>query len=378
MVLVCDIKRGLAFSKGEAQMAYAICRTEKITAGNLNSAGQHNRREVDVPNADPDRGIRTYIGKGKSIPDLVHARIEKAGAKIRKNSVLAQELLLTASPEYFRPEDSSEYGAFDSTRLDDWLKQNRAFLTEKYGANLVAVDLHLDEATPHIHALVVPIVEKQQKLRGKDEYITVNKLSANDMFNPRTLRILQDEYAKAMKPLGLKRGVKGSKAKHEEVKKFYGQSHDPVIKPTPVPPIKFDELPSLAIRASDNKLRQWLDQVAQGIEDKLKIAVERMAAELGKVSKQAQAYERRWKAEKQRTATLLRDFGSLEGIRTVIEQKDAEIAAEKLLNEGLRAEVSDVTEKLDVAQAANEGLEKQVQVLKFEARIEQKGSEISL
>ncbi len=121
-----------------------------------------------------------------------------------------------------------------------------------------------------------------------------------------------------------------------------------------------------------------LDQVAQGIEDKLKIAVERMEAQLDRATAQAQTYERRWKAEMQRTATLLRDFGSLEGIREVINQKDAEISAQKLLNEGLRAEVSDVTEKLEIAQAANEGLEKQVQVLTYEAKVDQKGTGISL
>ena len=48
------------------------------------------------------------------------------------------------------------------------------------------------------------------------------RLSAKDMFNPKTLRVLQTEYAEAMKPFGMERGVEHSRAKHEDIRHAYG------------------------------------------------------------------------------------------------------------------------------------------------------------
>ena len=43
------------------------------------------------------------------------------------------------------------------------------------------------------------------------------------MFNPHTLVEYQDKFAEAMKPHGLERGVEHSQAKHQPMKKMYGQ-----------------------------------------------------------------------------------------------------------------------------------------------------------
>jgi hypothetical protein len=48
------------------------------------------------------------------------------------------------------------------------------------------------------------------------------RLSAKDVFNPKTLRTLQTEYAEAMKPFGMERGVEHSRAKHEVMRHVYG------------------------------------------------------------------------------------------------------------------------------------------------------------
>ncbi|QNE42361.1 hypothetical protein F1C16_22330 (plasmid) [Hymenobacter sp. NBH84] len=48
------------------------------------------------------------------------------------------------------------------------------------------------------------------------------RLSARDLFNPTALRQLQTEYAQAMAPYGLQRGVIYSTAIHEDVRRYYG------------------------------------------------------------------------------------------------------------------------------------------------------------
>jgi len=77
----------------------------------------------------------------------------------------------------------------------------------RYGSNLVAFTLHQDEKTPHIHAVVTPVTGD-------------GRLSAKELFNPKTLKQLQTDYAQAV---GMERGMEGSRARHVAMKQLYGQ-----------------------------------------------------------------------------------------------------------------------------------------------------------
>ena len=71
--------------------------------------------------------------------------------------------------------------------------------------------MHLDETTPHIHAVVFPENAKG-RLCAKDWLGGADKLSA-----------MQDSYARSMEGLKLERGVKGSKARHMDIRQWYGK-----------------------------------------------------------------------------------------------------------------------------------------------------------
>jgi hypothetical protein len=116
------------------------------------------------------------------------------------------EHLLTASPEYFE-------GLHDAERWT-WAKKSLQWAKQRYGEdNVVSATLHLDEKTPHLHIAVVPLVN--------------GKLNARHLFGGREkLSSMQDDYAKAMEGFGLERGVKGSKAKHIDIQKFYTAIND--------------------------------------------------------------------------------------------------------------------------------------------------------
>ncbi len=136
--------------------------------------------------------------------------VERIGEQtIRKNAVLAVEMLLTASPEYFRPEEPERAGHYEPEKLVEWQQTVRSWLNEEYGDRIVRAELHLDESTPHIHAYLVPLDER-------------GKLNCRGIFGGREkMSRFQDSYATAMSPLGLERGVKGSKAKHTKIQKYY-------------------------------------------------------------------------------------------------------------------------------------------------------------
>jgi hypothetical protein len=215
-------------------MAYIILRTAKQkTKGNISSLGQHLQRTRDTPNADPELTHENEILRGSA--DLLAdvdarlAELEAVNGKPKKNAVLCIEHLIAFSPDFvhFIKEDGNDdpipradgeprpsriipVSEVDADRLVAFVDKTLAWLDKRYGLeNVVNVQLHLDESSPHIHATVVPVDER-------------GKLNCRAFLGGREkMRDMQSSIAEEMAPLGLIRGVEGSKAHHQEVKRFY-------------------------------------------------------------------------------------------------------------------------------------------------------------
>ncbi len=134
---------------------YAVMRLNKLKSmGQVSARGAHNERTRATPNADGER-LHTnerLAGSGAWLAD-VQARLDDAPT-IRKNAVLAYDVVFTASREFF---DAGDERARDE-RLAEWRDRTMAWLRARFGVeNVVAAVLHRDEITPHIQALVVPI-----------------------------------------------------------------------------------------------------------------------------------------------------------------------------------------------------------------------------
>ncbi len=197
---------------GKKNMPHAIARIAKLKAGNVGSSEQHTKRVRETPNANPEIDNIRFIGQAdtansQTLEALVRQRIGEQ--TIRKNAVLCVEMLLTASPEYFRPDDPGKAGYYHPERLEAFQRTVHKWLDDQYGDRIVRAELHLDEATPHVHAYLVPLDER-------------GKLNCRGLFGGRQkLSKFQDSYAEAMSPLGLERGIKGSRARHTQVKEYY-------------------------------------------------------------------------------------------------------------------------------------------------------------
>jgi hypothetical protein len=192
-------------------MPYGICRISKLkSAGAIAASESHTRRLRPTPNADLTRENERFIGTEARTLMLGEEVLNRIGNQtIRKDAVLCVEILLSASPEFFRPDDRGNAGQWDNAHLADWKKTNHDWLSEMFGDRVVRAEMHLDEVTPHIHAYLVPLDEK-------------GKLNCRSIFGGREkLSQFQDSYAAAMKPLGLERGIKGSRATHTEIKEYY-------------------------------------------------------------------------------------------------------------------------------------------------------------
>ena len=194
---------------------YAIIHVQKhsSTGGSL---GNHIERTEGMkhtyPHANPE--MKKYNQsfdcgyKGISLGQAVSQRIEKGytGEKaIRKDSVKFLSLILTGTHEQVMKINKSTPDVFKA-----WKTANINFLIEEYGKeNIVKLELHRDEKTPHFHAIVVPLT--------KD-----GRLSAKEVVGDRKkLKAFQDRYAAAMKPFGLERGEEESQNTHITTKEFY-------------------------------------------------------------------------------------------------------------------------------------------------------------
>jgi hypothetical protein len=191
-------------------MTFAICRIQKIKSwGVLARSEVHTSRLVDIPNANPEIKNIKVVENDDNLNLATLVRDKIGSQKIRSDAVLAVEMLLSASAEYFRPHAPYKGGSYDKPRLDKFVDAVVNWLDKSWGNRIVQAELHLDEITPHIHAYLVPL----------DEH---GKLNCKALFGTRAkMHELQDSFAAAVAHLGLLRGIKGSVASHQKIRKYY-------------------------------------------------------------------------------------------------------------------------------------------------------------
>lgn len=189
-----------------AESPYAIFRQEKIRDyADFSETLGHTNRDWEVPNANNEVENQYLI----STPlEQIKERCEKA--RTRADNVLGYDLLFTASPEFFSEEVVS------GKKINRWKDETIKWIEQNFGGreNIVNLAVHLDESTPHIACQTVAIHE--------------GKLNAKHFTGGTRHRLseLQDSYAEAMAKFGLQRGVKGSLAKHESIKKYYARVNE--------------------------------------------------------------------------------------------------------------------------------------------------------
>lgn len=205
---------------------YAVLHTEK---GSISSGGIGNHidrtkgAEHTYPHANPNK---TYLNIYAHLPNKRHLmplylaiddRIKegynarnKAGElkAIRKDSVKYCTHILTGSHELM-----TEIGN-DEEKLNKWLNANFKFMMDEFGEeNIVRFVLHMDEKTPHIHCVTIPLTSD-------------GRLSAKEIIgNRKQMQERQDRYAEAMKPFGFIRGIKNTGIKHENAREYYNRVH---------------------------------------------------------------------------------------------------------------------------------------------------------
>ena len=183
---------------------WPVAKVEKIhTAREVKSSHVFRRLRSasrQPPWTDPEMYIRQASNRAQGPDDLLRSLLVlfmKRKIKPRKNSVFLAEMVLSASALFFLdPLTPGEKNEINSDRADAFVKASLRFVDCMFKGRVGALEVHYDEQTPHIHVLVVPITPD-------------NRLSARDVFTPKTLDQLHTDFAEYLKPLGISRAVRG-------------------------------------------------------------------------------------------------------------------------------------------------------------------------
>lgn len=178
----------------------------------------HNSREEKLDHVEAGAPAPLHvIGSGDLAGDM-RARLVAHGVRperLRTNGVLCYEAVLTASRQFFEGGDF----AVHRTRLGAWVKAQRDFVLAKYGAHrVVSLVLHVDELTPHMHLVVLPLERKVDGRRG--DGLERWSLVGRSIAGPGEFDRLQTEYAAAMSGFGLRRGEAGAGRKNQPVREY--------------------------------------------------------------------------------------------------------------------------------------------------------------
>lgn len=172
-------------------MGYAIMRWGKIKFGEIAAAEYHQRTELHKNCEHPEMRDSNFTVKQfedetlrKTVKRFMLQQQEETGRKVRKDATVLVDFVFTFSPEMI--------GKID---MQKWINTNIEWLKKEFGAkNLLRLDMHWHESTPHLHAFVLPLDDKN-KFNFKYYVRHISQLVG-----------LQDRYAEVMKPFNLERG----------------------------------------------------------------------------------------------------------------------------------------------------------------------------
>ena len=345
--------------------AYCFMSTEKIKSfDTFNRKMNHNYRLTNVPNADPDRihdNEEIIKMEEASYVEAFKRKMIEAGHTPRSNAVLGIEVMLT-----YNARDVDE-----NFNKEQWKQENKKWLEDTFGKdNVISAVLHNDEGidgSGHIHAIIVPMVDGKLNckhfLSGKQKLIE-----------------LQTSYGQAMSSVGLKRGMEGSVAKHQDIRKFYDSLNKKFEKHLP-PTLPGETTEQYRSRADDiyletnlkhleevNKMKRKIDEVKTSVK---KISIDErldFQSSLDKIEKEKERIRKEKEELKQQEDNMKKE----KEIHQKLTEKDKETLLKVMNMDLLRNGLANYPDK-EFAKNVGKNINKIVnwQVEQFEKKIEE-------
>lgn len=200
-------------------MSFLVLHMDKFKKEAVRGIQSHNLRERKShsnPDIDYQRSAGNYELLESASDDYARAvqnRIDDLllAKAVRRDAVHMCGLIVSSDREFFwrlGPEETRRF-----------FEESKAFLTEFVGKeNVISAMVHMDEKTPHMHFLHVPVT--------KD-----GRLNAKGIYTRDSLKMLQTEFHRHLhsKGFAIQRGVEqepGAKKKHLDTREFKQQQEE--------------------------------------------------------------------------------------------------------------------------------------------------------
>ena len=176
-------------------MSYAIIRNAKYKKENLAGLYKHNERkntnysnkDINKNNSIKNYSIKTCNTTYNNAIKILQQENNLQG-RIIKTTNVACELIITSDKEFFEKIGEEETKRYFQTAYN--FVANYKGLGEKY---ILSAKVHLDESTPHMHLVFVPVIHKIDKKSGEH----IDKIACSEYWKGKdSYRQLQDNFHK--------------------------------------------------------------------------------------------------------------------------------------------------------------------------------------
>ena len=203
-------------------MSYAIVRNEKLTRSQAQGSAVHNDRkaknhsnkEIDISKTHLNYYLKQNELNYVKEFDKLKEKYDLKG-QIRSNSIIICEMIFTSDTDFFNKIGKEETKRYfeESYKFICYYKN----LGEK---NIISAVVHLDEGTPHMHLVYVPVIHTKDK-DGNE----IDKVCCREFWKGRdSYRNLQNDFYEFITSKGfeLERGLPSEETgrKHETIQDF--------------------------------------------------------------------------------------------------------------------------------------------------------------
>ncbi|MCR5563311.1 MAG: plasmid recombination protein [Desulfovibrio sp.] len=204
-----------------------VCHVDKYHRGDTAGVQKHNeeRESRTNPDIDPAREhLNEYVKCGKPWNAAVDERVAEIDAERERlglrrmrhdrNAVLVAGVILGADHEFFAKLTLEEQRRF----LHECVAEFGSMVGEE---NVLSVDHHYDEETPHVHVAWAPVIYEEAYSPILKKMVPAEALSGSRQITRGILYMIQQEmYARVFSKWGLPDREKGSKKRHVETNEY--------------------------------------------------------------------------------------------------------------------------------------------------------------
>lgn len=172
----------------------------KLAPHNERMKKQYSNKNIDLSKTRQNYHIKKPIENGylKEYKRLVNENALNQG-QVHSNSIFACEVILTSDSAFFERMGKRENKRYFNECYEFFSNYNN--LGKE---NILSAVVHLDEETPHMHLVYIPVIDSKNKKGEK-----IRKISASEFWKGKgSYKTLQDNFYKYIKEKGfdLERG----------------------------------------------------------------------------------------------------------------------------------------------------------------------------